>query len=86
MTDGETIRRMTGYPASIIDAPDIGRLAIGAVADLVVFDPSTVADQADWDSPRAFASGIEGVMVGGRWTVYEGRYLPGSNGRVLRKR
>ena len=86
MTDGEMIRRMTGYPASIIAAPDVGRLAVGAVADLVVFDPATVEDQADWDSPRAFASGIEGVMVGGRWTVYEGRYLPGSNGRVLRKR
>jgi N-acyl-D-aspartate/D-glutamate deacylase len=85
MTDGEMIRRMTEYPASIIGAPDIGRLAIGAVADLVVFDPSAVADQADWDSPRAFASGIEGVMVGGRWTVYEGRYLPGSNGRVLKR-
>ena len=85
MTDGEMIRRMTEYPASIIGAPDIGRLAIGAVADLVVFDPSTVEDQADWDSPRAFASGIEGVMVGGRWTVYEGRYLPGANGRVLKR-
>ncbi len=80
------IRRMTGYPASIVGIPDVGRLAVGAVADLVVFDPWAVEDKADWDLPRAFASGIEGVMVGGRWTVYEGRYLPGSNGRVLRKR
>ncbi len=86
MTDGEMIRRMTAYPASIVGIPDVGRLAVGAVADLVVFDPRAVEDKADWDSPRAFASGIEGVMVGGRWTVYEGRYLPGSNGRVLRKR
>ncbi len=86
MTDGEMIRRMTGYPASIIGAPDVGRLAVGAVADLVVFDPLTVADEASWDSPRAFAAGIEGVMLGGRWTVYDGRYLAGSNGRVLRKR
>lgn len=86
MTDGEMIRRMTGYPASIVGIPDVGQLAIGAVADLVVFDPQAVKDEADWDSPRAFASGIEGVMVGGRWAVYKGRYLPGSNGRVLRKR
>ena len=86
MPEGEMIRRMTAYPALIVGVPDVGRLAVGAVADLVVFDPATVADEADWDSPRSFASGIEGVMIGGRWSVYEGHYLPGSNGRVLRRR
>ncbi len=84
MPDGEMIRRMTAYPASIVGLTGVGRLEVGDVADLVVFDPATVADEADWGSPRSHASGVEGVMIGGQWVVREGDYLPGSNGRVLR--
>ena len=85
MLEAEMIHRMTAYPASIVGIPEVGGIVVGAIADLVVFDPRTIADEADWNSPREFATGIGAVMIGGRWTVYEGRYLPGANGRVLRK-
>ncbi len=85
MPEAEMIRRMTSYPATIVGIDTVGRLDPGGVADLVVLDPATVTERADWDSPREFASGIEGVMIGGRWIVYAGDYLPGSNGRVLRR-
>jgi N-acyl-D-amino-acid deacylase len=85
MDDGELVRRMTGRPAAIVGLEGVGRLAVGEVADLVVLDAETVGDAASWEDPRAFATGIEGVMVGGRWAVREGVYRPGANGRILRR-
>ena len=85
VSDGEMIRRMTGRPAEIVGLDGVGRLAVGEVADLVILDPSSVGDAADWQSPREFSTGVEGVMIGGRWVVRDEVYQPGSNGRVLRK-
>ena len=85
MSEGELIRRMTSYPASIVGLEGVGRLAVGATADLVVFDPQRVVDEASWDDPRAHASGIEAVMIRGSWSVSEQRYLPAKRGRVLRR-
>jgi N-acyl-D-aspartate/D-glutamate deacylase len=78
------VHRMSGYPASILGLAQTGLLVPGAVADLVVFDPASVTDKADWSEPRAEGVGVSRVMVGGRWVVADGRYRPGGRGRVLR--
>jgi len=80
----EIVRRMTGYPASLLGLEDRGVLREGAAADLVIFDPLRVTDRATWSAPRERAEGISHVIVNGTVVVEEGRYSGGSNGEVLR--
>lgn len=80
----ELVRRMTAYPAELIGLEGRGRLLPGAAADLVIFDPETVADRATWAEPRATAIGVDWVLVNGRVAVEAGRYVGGSHGSVLR--
>jgi N-acyl-D-amino-acid deacylase len=67
----EAVCAMTGRAALVLGRPDLGQLRVGANADLVLFDPSTVADRATYDEPRLPPVGISRVWVGGR-SVVEG--------------
>ena len=59
------IHRMTGLPAAALGLTDRGRIAPGAVADLVLFDPTTVADASTYEDPTRAAIGVEAVLLGG---------------------
>ena len=59
------IHKMTGLPARTFGLKDRGRLAPGCFADLVVFDPATIIDEATYDRPKQFSTGIERVFVNG---------------------
>jgi N-acyl-D-amino-acid deacylase len=83
---GEAVRRTTGLPASILGLIDRGRIAVGMVADLVLFDPRTISDEATYDAPTRQATGIETVLIGGRVAVDGGRVVEPRLGRVLRRR
>ncbi|MGB6837834.1 MAG: amidohydrolase family protein, partial [Dehalococcoidia bacterium] len=61
-----------------------GELRPGWLADLVVFDPATVADSATYQEPRQHPLGIRHVIVNGRVVVDEGVHTGASAGRVLR--
>ncbi|MDT0261024.1 N-acyl-D-amino-acid deacylase family protein [Jatrophihabitans lederbergiae] len=61
----EAIRKMTSLPAEVFGIPDRGVVAEGAVADLVLLDPLTVADRATFLDPYRLSSGIEHVFVNG---------------------
>ena len=61
----EIVRRMSGYPASLLGLEDRGVIREGAAADLVIFDPLRVTDRATWSEPRASAEGISHVVVNG---------------------
>ncbi|MBK7951755.1 MAG: amidohydrolase family protein [Deltaproteobacteria bacterium] len=88
------IWRLTGQPAEFLGLPDRGRVAPGAVADVVVFDPETVGSTAlerlhdlptGADRLVARSRGIEHVFVAGQAIRRGGRDLPaGGAGRVLR--
>ncbi len=82
----EAIRKMTSLPADVIGLADRGRIAPGLVADLVVFDPATVTDNATWEDPAALATGIEAVLLGGRVAIEGGRPVDLRLGRVIRRR
>ncbi len=81
----EAIRKMTGLPASILGLSDRGRVAVGAVADLVLFDPQRVTDTATYEHPTRLADGVEYVLIGGELAVDAGRLVKLDGGRVLRR-
>jgi dihydroorotase/N-acyl-D-amino-acid deacylase len=78
------IHRMTGLPAAALGLTDRGRIAPGAVADLVLFDPTTVADASTYEDPTRAAIGVEAVLLGGQFAVDGGAPVRPSLGRVLR--
>ena len=81
----EAVRRMTSLPAGEFGLPDRGVLRPGAIADLVLFDPETVVDRADFANPTRPAAGIDLVMVGGRAVWQDGQTTGARPGRVIRR-
>ena len=79
------IHKMTGLPAHQLRLGDRGRVTPHAVADLVVFDPATVLDQATIERPEAAPLGIPGVMVAGEWVIDDGQVTGRHPGRVLKR-
>jgi N-acyl-D-amino-acid deacylase len=79
------VRKMTGTPADQAGITDRGRIARGKKADLVVFDAATVKDEATFDDPHQYASGINYVVVNGQVVVENGDHTGARPGRVLRK-
>lgn len=80
---GAAIRKMSSAPARRVRLDRRGRIAAGWHADLVVFDPATVADRATFAEPFAYPEGIAAVVVNGRIAVRDGQRGPGA-GRALR--
>jgi len=78
------IHKMTGMSAAKIQLRDRGVIRPGAYADLVAFDPGTVADQATFDDPRQYPVGIEMVVVNGVVTVRDGEMTGELAGRPVR--
>jgi N-acyl-D-amino-acid deacylase len=81
----EAIRKMTDLPARTIGLRGRGRIDLGFVADLVVFDPATAGDRATWQDPAALAAGIEDVLIGGSFAIRAGRPVDLHRGRVIRR-
>jgi N-acyl-D-aspartate/D-glutamate deacylase len=69
---GNAIKKISSLPAEIAGLPQVGRLAVGCRADVVVIDPSTLRDMADYTRPTQLPVGILDVIVGGqRMTINE---------------
>ena len=73
----EAIRRMTSMPADRFGLAGRGRLKVGHYADIVLFDPQTIAERATFDNPVQPAAGIEAVYVNGR-LVWDGQQATGA--------
>jgi N-acyl-D-amino-acid deacylase len=82
LADG--IRRCTAAPADRVGLVDRGRIADGVPADLVVFDPATLADAATYQAPQRFPAGIALVMVNGQVVVEDGHRMSARPGSTLR--
>lgn len=80
----EAIRRATSAVADRFGIPDRGTVSVGAIADLVVFDPHAIIDQATFTQPHRFPTGIELVAVQGRPVVRQGQFTGERQGEVLR--
>ena len=78
------IRRMTSLAAETMGLSRSRSARSGRMADLVLFDPTTVRDASTYDDPTASAIGVEMVLIGGEIAVEHGRPFRPSLGRVLR--
>lgn len=82
----EAIRRMTSLAAEKIGQYDIGRLAEGAIADIVVFDFERIADRSSYTDPHHFPEGIKDVLVNGAFVIKDEEVSGNKPGRWLRKK
>lgn len=80
------VHKMTGMPAARVGLPDRGRLAAGYFADIVIFDPETVAEQSTYEESRRYPIGIPYVIVNGQIVVDSGEHTGRLAGRPLIKR
>ncbi len=78
------IRRCTGLVAETFGLAERGTLEVGRVADVVVFDPATVIDEATFLEPQRFPTGIETVLVNGTLVVDHGQHTGARPGQVIR--
>jgi N-acyl-D-aspartate/D-glutamate deacylase len=78
------IAKLSSVPAERLGLHDRGAIREGAAADLVVFDPLTVADQATYREPARYPTGIGHVVVNGRLAIRDGVETGERSGRLLR--
>jgi N-acyl-D-amino-acid deacylase len=81
----DAVHRMTGLPASVFGLTGRSVLAPGNHADIVIFDPKTVSDRADFEHPTEPAAGIDAVYVNGQAVVKAGAATGARPGRALRR-
>ena len=79
----EAIRRLTGLPATNLELDGRGFLREGMFADVVVFDPATIADRATFDNPHQYAVGVKEVLVNGVRVLAGGEHTGARPGRAL---
>ncbi len=79
------VAKLSGVPAARLGLHDRGVVREGAFADLVVFDPATVADEATYLAPARYPTGIDHVIVNGRPAILDGAETGERPGRLLRR-
>lgn len=82
----EAVRKMTSLPARRLGLTDRGLVAPGYWADLVVFDPDTIADKATYEDPWQYPVGIFAVFVNGEMVVKDGELTGARPGMALSRR
>jgi len=80
----EAVRKMTSAVATRLAIADRGLLREGMRADVVVFDPATVADRATYERPHQLSTGVRHVFVNGVAVVRDGRHTNAKPGRMVR--
>lgn len=78
--------KMTGLTARNFGLVQRGTLQLGHHADIVVFDPTTIRDAANYESPKRPAEGIEAVIVNGGITWRQGAHTGARNGQVITRK
>ena len=79
----KAIRRLSGLPATNLGLDHRGFLKEGMFADVVVFDPATIADRATFDKPHQYAVGMKDVFVNGVQVLKDGEHTGAKPGRAL---
>jgi N-acyl-D-amino-acid deacylase len=80
------VMKLTSLPARKIGLWDRGIIAKGMAADLVAFDPNTIANNATYQDPQRYPTGVQCVVVNGVMVVENGKHLGKYPGKVFRKK
>ena len=80
----EAVRRLTSLPAANLKIANRGALKPGSFADVVVFDPATIRDNATFEKPHQYSTGVTHVFVNGAAVVRNGTHTGAKRGRVIR--
>ena len=86
LTLPEAVRRLAALPAHNLGLHDRGLLKAGYYADVVVFDPKTVADHATFVKPQQLATGVTDVLVNGQVVLRDSQATGAHAGQVVRGR
>ncbi len=79
----EAIQRLSGLPATNLGLDHRGFVKAGMFADVVVFDPATIADRATFEKPHQYAVGVKHVFVNGVQVIKDGEHTGARPGRAL---
>jgi len=79
----EAIRRLSSLPATNLGLDHRGLLTTGMYADVVVFDPATIADRATFENPHQYSVGVKHVFVNGVQVLKDGEHTNAKPGRAL---
>lgn len=79
----EAIRRLSGLPATNLELDRRGFLKSGYFADVVIFDPKTIADKATFENPHQLAVGVRDVFVNGVQLLKNGEHTGKFSGKAL---
>ncbi len=79
----EAVHRLSGLPATNVGLAHRGFLREGMFADIVVFDPATIADRATFEQPHQYAVGVQQVFVNGVQVLKDGEHTGAKPGRAL---
>lgn len=79
----EAVRRLTSLPAANLGLDRRGWLKKGFFADVVIFDPATIADKATFEKPHQFAIGVRDVFVNGQQMLQDGSHTGKFAGKAL---
>ena len=84
LTLEDAIRKFSALPAQRMRLADRGVLKAGMWADVVIFDPTSVRDMADFENPNQLSQGMEFVLVNGVPVIEQGKMTGALPGKVLR--
>src|ERR1043165_4577511 len=79
----EAVRRLTSLPATNLGLNHRGLLQRGMFADVVIFDPQTIADRATFETPHQYSVGVRDVFVNGQQVLKNGEHTGAKPGRAL---
>ena len=82
----EALHKMTLLPAKAMGLKDRGQIVEGTKADITIFNPKTILDQATFEDPHRYSVGIEYVLINGKLAVEQGLFNPIKSGKVLKKK
>ena len=80
----EAIRKLANLPAKNLKLQKRGELKVGNYADIVVFDPAKVKDNATFDKPHQYAEGMIHVFVNGVQVLKDGEHTDAKPGRFVK--
>ena len=86
ITLAEAVRKLSALPAATLSIPARGHLEPGYFADVVVFDPATVADHATYEKPHQLSTGVTDVWINGVRALQDSEATRAASGRFVRGR